>query len=172
MTSYKYVTPYWRDSQQIFGEGVKAYTGTTFFILNYNNETAHIRIHFFDLEGNLLTDMEVDMFTPAKSVLDMRVVDIIAHKDPNYRTSTNLRTGSMKVVCDVPLVISGKMFNGVTDSRGNTEDKNVWSIPFEEVQLPDVKLERLDPNQPIIDPTVPPDFGNYYKRRRVGPFPK
>lgn len=170
MASYKYVTPYWRDSQQIFGEGVKAYTGTTFFILNYNNERAQVKIHFFDLSGTLLTDMEVDMLVPAKAVLDMRVVDIIASKDPNYRVNTNLRTGSMKIVCDVPLVISGKMYNGVTDSRGDTEDKNVWSIPFEEIKLESPELPVYDPNKPPIPDGT--DFGNYFNRRRVGPFPK
>lgn len=171
MANYKYVTPYWRDSHEIFGEGVSAYTGTTFYILNYNNERAHIRIHFFDLSGNLLTDMEVDILTPPKSVLDMRIVDIIAMHDPSYRTTSNLRTGSMKIVSDVPLVISGKMYNGTSGSNG-TKDDNVWSIPFEEVQLPDAKLEQIDPNGPIIDPKIPPDFGNYFNRRKIFPKPR
>lgn len=33
MSAYNYVTSYWKDSQTVFGEGVKAFTGTTFFIL-------------------------------------------------------------------------------------------------------------------------------------------
>lgn len=61
----------------------KAYTGTTFFILNYNNVRADIKIHFYDLEGNLNQDMEVDMLTPPNSVLDLRIVDIISSKNPN-----------------------------------------------------------------------------------------
>lgn len=171
MASYKYVTPYWRDSHEIFGEGFSAYTGTTFYILNYNDQQARIRIHFFDLNGSLLSDMEVDMLTPPKSVLGMRIVDIIALHEPGYRTTSNLRTGSMKIVCDVPLVISGKMYSGTSGSNG-TKDENVWSIPFEEVQLPEVKLEQLDPSEPIIDPKNPPDFGSYFNRRKIFPKPR
>ena len=121
MSTYKYVTPYWRDSQTVFGEGVKAYTGTTFFILNHNNERADVAIHFYDLNGNLLTDMEVvDVGACLMQFLDMRIVDIISFKDPNYRTMTNLRTGSMRIVSDVPLVTSGKMYNGKTTSNGDS----------------------------------------------------
>ncbi len=164
MSTYKYVTPYWRDSQTVFGEGVKAYTGTTFFILNHNNERAAIKIHFYDLNGNLLTDMEVDMFVPANSVLDMRIVDIISFRDPNYRTTTGLRTGSMRIVSDVPLVASGKMYNGRSTSDGTVEDLNVWSIPFEEVPFVKLELEKIGGEIPITDPS----YKGYFNRRRPG----
>jgi len=163
MSNFKYVTPYWRDSQDILGEGIKAYTGTTFFILNYNSVRADIKIHFYDLEGNLNQDMEVGMLTPANSVLDMRIVDIISFKNPNYRFSTNLKTGSMRIISDVPLVISGKMYNGKTTSAG-TEDLNVWSIPFEEVKIEEKILGRID--DPIPFPNN--GFGQYNSRKRPG----
>jgi hypothetical protein len=164
MSTYKYVTPYWRDSQTVFGEGIKAYTGTTFFILNHNSERAAIKIHFYDLNGNLLTDMEVDMFVPANSVLDMRIVDIISFRDPNYRTTTGLRTGSMRIVSDVPLVTSGKMYNGKSTSDGVVEDLNVWSIPFEEVPFVKLELGKIGGEIPITDPS----YKGYFNRRRPG----
>lgn len=40
--NYKYVTPYWRDSHELYGEGISAYTGTYFYVLNPNNERANI----------------------------------------------------------------------------------------------------------------------------------
>lgn len=163
MSNFKYVTPYWRDSQEILGEGIKAYTGTTFFILNYNSVRADIKIHFYDLDGNLNLDMEVGMLTPANSVLDMRIVDIISFKNPNYRVSSNLRTGSMRIISDVPLVISGKMYNGKTTSVG-TEDLNIWSIPFEEVKVEELDLGKIGGPIPIPDN----GFGQYYKRKRPG----
>ena len=163
MSNYKYVTPYWRDSQTVFGEGIKAYTGTTFFILNYNNDRADIAIHFYDLNGNLLIDMEVAMLVPANSVLDMRIVDIISFKDPNYRATTNLRTGSMRIISDVPLVISGKMYDGKSTSAG-TEDLNVWSIPFEEVKVIPLELGKIGGEIPITDPSLK----GYLGRRRPG----
>lgn len=164
MSAYKYVTPYWRDSQTVFGEGIKAYTGTTFFILNHNSVRADIAIHFYDLDGNLLTDMEVAMLVPANSVLDMRIVDIISLRDPNYRHITNLRTGSMRIISDVPLVTSGKMFNGRSTSDGTVEDLNVWSIPFEEVEVVKLELGRIGGEIPITDPS----FKGYFGRRRPG----
>ncbi|MEO8234976.1 MAG: hypothetical protein ABI549_06140 [Flavobacterium sp.] len=164
MSTYKYVTPYWRDSQTVFGEGIKAYTGTTFFILNYNDSRANIAIHFYDLNGNLITDMEVAMLVPANSVLDMRIVDIISFKDPNYRVATNLRTGSMRIVSDVPLVTSGKMYNGKSTSDGVVEDLNVWSIPFEEVKVVPLELHRIGDEIPITDKS----YKGYFDRRRPG----
>lgn len=164
MSTYKYVTPYWRDSQTVFGEGVKAYTGTTFFILNHNNERADIAIHFYDLDGNLLTDMEVSMLVPPNAVLDMRIVDIISSKDPNYRFVTGLRTGSMRIVSDVPLVTSGKMFNGRSTSDGTVEDLNVWSIPFEEIPFAKLDLGRIGGEIPIPDNS----YKGYFGRRRPG----
>ncbi|MEC4004017.1 hypothetical protein OX283_005075 [Flavobacterium sp. SUN052] len=163
MSTYKYVTPYWRDSQEILGEGIKAYTGTTFFILNYNNERADIKIHFYDLSGNLINDMEVAMLTPANSVLDMRIVDVISFKNPNYRFSNNLKTGSMRILCDVPLVVSGKMFNGKSTSAG-TEDLNVWSIPFEEVKFVPIDFEKIGGPIPIPDNS----YKEYFGRKRPG----
>lgn len=163
MSSFKYVTPYWRDSQDILGEGIKTYTGTTFFILNYNSVRAAIKIHFYDLEGNLNQDMEVDMLTPPNSVLDLRIVDIISSKNPNYRFSNNLKTGSMRIISDVPLVISGKMYNGRTTSA-STEDLNIWSIPFEEVKVEELDLGKIGGPIPIPDN----GFGQYYKRKRPG----
>lgn len=91
MSNYKYVTPYWSDSQEILGKGIKSYTGTTFFILNYNNVRADIKIHFYDFEGNLFLDMEMGMLTPPNSVLDKRIVDVISFKNPTYRVSSNSR---------------------------------------------------------------------------------
>lgn len=163
MSSFKYVTPYWRDSQEILGEGIKAYTGTTFFILNYNSVRADIKIHFYDLEGNLNQDMEVDMLTPPNSVLDLRIVDIISSKNPNYRFSNNLKTGSMRIISDVPLMISGKMYNGRSTSV-STEDLNVWSIPFEEVKVEELDFGKI--GGPIPFPNN--GFGQYDKRKRPG----
>lgn len=164
MSNYKYATPYWRDSQQVYGEGIKAYTGTTFFILNFNDVKADISIHFYDLNGGLYNDMEVSMQVPANSVLDLRVVDIIAFKNPNYRLTSNLRTGSLRIVSDLPLLTSGRMYNGVSSSKG-TEDKNIWSIPFEEIKVPDLDLQRIG-RKPVIDN----DWTQYFNRRR-GPKP-
>ncbi len=164
MSNYKYVTPYWRDSQTVFGEGVKAYTGTTFFILNHNDVRADIAIHFYDLDGNLLTNMEVSMLVPANAVLDMRIVDIISSKDPNYRVTTGLRTGSMRIVSDVPVVISGKMYNGRVTSDREVEDLNVWSIPFEEISYVKLDLGKIGGEIPIPDN----GFKGYFGRRRPG----
>lgn len=159
--SYKYVTPYWRDSHEVYGQGISAYTGTTFFALNPNFTKANIRIHFYDLKGNLFPDMEVDMIMPENSVLDMRIVDIIAFKDPNWRVTTNLRTGWLKVICDVPLVISGKMYSGRSTSIG-TKDETVWSIPFEEVKISEVDYETIRKT-----PTIPnKDWSEFFKKYR------
>ncbi|MES2864614.1 MAG: hypothetical protein V4666_10885 [Bacteroidota bacterium] len=164
MNTYKYVTPYWRDSQAILGEGVKAYTGTTFYILNHNDERAKIAIHFYDLKGNLLIDMEVGILLPSNVVLDMRIGDIIDSKNPSYKTMTNSRTGSMRIVSDVPLVTSGKMYNGKITSDGENEELNVWSIPFEEIPFAKLDLGRIGGEIPIPDNS----FKEYFGRRRPG----
>ncbi|UGS23396.1 hypothetical protein [Flavobacterium channae] len=162
MSKYKYVTPYWKDSLGIFGEGHKAHTGTTFYVHNYNNTSARIVIHFYDLDGKLFSDMEVDLLTPPNSVLDMRIVDIISVKNPSYNVTEHSRNGSMHIFCDVPLVISGKMYKGRTNSFG-TQDENVWSIPFQEVKMEELNLGRIDDEIPINNP----DFSNFFKRRKL-----
>lgn len=164
MSKYKYVTPYWKDSQTVFDEGIKAYTGTNFYILNHNNVRAVIAIHFYDKGGNLLTDMEVAMQSHPNSVLDMRIVDIISSKDPSYQTMTNSRSGSMLIVSDVPLVISGKMYNGERTSDGHTEDFNVWSIPFEEIPFEKLELGKIGGEIPVSDNSLK----GYLGRRRPG----
>ena len=42
----------------------------------------------------------------------------------------------MRIVSDVPLVISGKMYSG-TSACGEVYIDDVWSIPFEQITLPD-----------------------------------
>ncbi len=163
MSSFKYVTPYWCDSQDVYGEGIKIYTGTTFCILNYNNVRADIKIHFYDEVGTIYSDMEIGMLTHANSVLSLRIIDIISEKNPSYRVSTNLRAGSLRIISDVPLVISGKMYNGKTTSAG-TEDLNVWSIPFEEVKVEELDFGKI--GGPIPFPNN--GFGQYDKRKRPG----
>lgn len=161
MSTFKYVTAYWRDSHEVYGQGISAYTGTTFFVLNPNAVRAEIKIHFHDLKGNLYPDMEVNMILPENSVLDMRIVDIIAFKNPAYRTTTNLRTGWLKVISDVPLAISGKMYSGRSTALG-TNDENVWSIPFEEIKVVEIDLEEIRRT-----PTIPNnEIGEYFKKYR------
>jgi hypothetical protein len=162
MTNFKYATPYWRSSHEIYGEGVKSYTDTTLYILNYNEYRAIVKLYFYDLRGNYIPEIYIEMQLPGRATLDIRIQDYITQKYPNYINTSYLMNGSLKIVSDKPLVISGKMFNGITDSSRDSEDKNVWSIPFEEIELPDVKLERFDPNQPI--PTPNPNFPRPFPR--------
>lgn len=158
---FTYVTPYWRDSQTLYGEGISAYTGTYFFILNANSERANVQIFFYDLEGNEYTDMQVEMILPEYHVLDFRIIDIIAFRDVNYRNSSNLRTGWLKIICDFPLNISGKIVSGNVNSIGvRIEDS--WSIPFEQLTT-----TSLNPGAPQPFPPMPSkDFQNYLEERK------
>lgn len=158
---FKYVTPYWRDSHEFFGDGISSHTGTYFFILNPNNERAYIKIFFYDLEGNEFTDMQIDQILLENHVLDFRIVDIIAFKDPSYRTTKNLRTGWLKIVCDVPLNSSGKIVAGDVNSTGvRVEDS--WSIPFQRIKASTLNTSAPKP----VRPRLLSDFQKYLKNKK------
>jgi hypothetical protein len=158
---FNYVTPYWRDSHEFFGEGINSYTGTYFFILNPNNERAYVKIFFYNLEGSEFKDMQIEQILPENHVLDFRIVDIIAFKDPSYRIEKNLRTGWLKIVSDVPLNISGKITSGDVNSKGaRIEDS--WSIPFQ--QLTAIVLDGGAPKP--FRPRPLSDFEEYMKKKK------
>lgn len=158
---FKYVTPYWTDSHTLYGEGISLYTGTYFFLLNANDSRANVQIFFYDLEGNEFVDMQIDMILPENHVLDFRIIDIISFNNPDYRTTSNLRTGWLKVICDVPLNISGKIVSGNVNSKGaRVEDS--WSIPFQ--QLTTTTFESGAPKP--IRPRSISDFEEYLKRKK------
>lgn len=166
MSKYKYVTPYWRDSMDLYEDGIALYTGTVIYILNYGKNPGTVNVHFYDQYGTLLTNMFTSQILPARSFLDLRLLDVIAAHEPSYTATSHIRQGSMKVTCEEPLVISGKMYNDRKTLQG-TETLQAWSIPFEEVQLEDIQLERFDPKAPIPFPDKP--IGDYSGRRR---YPK
>ena len=165
MSKFKYVTPYWRDSQTVFGEGIKTYTGTTFYIVNLKSFNNTVKLYFYDFKGNLIPEMSIEMIISGNAVLDLRLVDIISFKDPSYRLTSNLKTGSVRLYSDEPVVANGKMFNGKSTSKGGTEDLNIWSIDFKEVEFIPLKYGVAEPN-PIPDK----NFGEYMKKKY--PFPK
>lgn len=150
---FNYVTPYWRDSHDLFGEGISSYTGTYMFILNPNNERAYVKVFFYDLDGNEFKDMQVEQILPEFHVFDFRIVDIIAFKDPSYRTTNNLRTGWIKIVSDVPLNISGKITSGDVNSKGaRIEDS--WSIPFQTLATFSIDSGVPKPIRPRLDKSL------------------
>ena len=158
---FNYVTPYWRDSHEFFGEGINAYTGTYIFILNPNNERAYLKVFFYDLDGTEFKDMQVEEILPEFHVFDFRIVDIIAFKDPSYRITKNLRTGWVKIVSDVPLNISGRITSGDVNSKGaRIEDS--WSIPFQ--QLTSIALDGGTPKP--FRPRPLSDFEEYLKKKK------
>ena len=162
---FNYVTPYWRDSHELFGDGISSYTGTYFFILNPNNDRANVKIFFYNLEGVEYADMQVDGILPEFHVFDYRIVDIVAFRNPTYRTTNNLRTGWMKIVSDAPLNISGRITSGDVNSKGaRIEDS--FSIPFQ--QLTSISLAGGAPKP--IRPRPIGDFEEFIQSKKKRPL--
>lgn len=105
--------------------------------------------------------MQIEQILPENHVLDFRIIDIISFRNPAYRTTNNLRTGWLKVVCDLPLNISGKIVSGNVNSIGKREEDS-WSIPFQQINSTTLDSEIPKP----IRPRKLSDFEEYLKRKR------
>lgn len=141
--SYVYATAYWEDRMQIEPQDPEfsQYAGTYVYLLNPGQERAEFFVHCYDYEGKKYEDMEIGQLLPAQSVYSFRSIDLPAFRDPSYRKTNHLRAGWMKVVSDVPLVITAKIVIGSTGAK-NFREETIWPIAFEPVEP--LKLERID----------------------------
>jgi hypothetical protein len=147
MSTFKYFTPYWRDSHTNYPENSKAYTSTIFYILNPTDVESTFLIQFYNQEGKQFVDMQTAFVLKPGCVLDIRILDVIKIKNPNYSANSALLSGSLKITSTTNLCVSGKMIKGITIA-GETTERLTWSIPFHEIIILDTSSNKFNPTFP------------------------